>query len=543
MTLHLILDYEKEFNFPQGDVVFLTTRNRIILPPTVSVIYNDNVLGNDSVENQKYVKQFYDMLPEKYRPTANMAFSPLFLPVYNYLSNINDVLQSKPIDRIVLYDGSYYAYVSATGAEGETNRGKYLSNWLVNAIVYKKYKGRLTIEWKDRKSSLHMRTLNAFFSVTRNVKVLIFELAKSIMDVFQRRENKLCPENVFSIIELKLQYRHLNKLCKALNTDCWFYSINKHLCRETDKIHYIPALPIYKMTSLWLTSVFSPSHMVEFYGCRGRRIKKEIDYLLFQYQLKELRLKRYFGEFEMNGKKLITDMTVGCDIISCHSLVSLGINHQNYQYVSMGRVLYPNVDLADEYYLYSKKTFEFYKRMSSIYKYYFPISNNNREANRGGLLRLTFFLQPDGFVYDYLSLMKTCFHLIENFPIEVCVKPHYRQNEMEEIKNVCAFYPFVQIAKPDDSVEEILNRTDIALSIHSSVLFEALSNQVMCVVYNPGGKYDKDVYDQGICFPEVSYVITEPEALIPYIKNYVSYNELFRLRLKSFVDTRGTGND
>lgn len=159
---------------------------------------------------------------------------------------------------------------------------------------------------------------------------------------------------------------------------------------------------------------------------------------------------------------------------------------------------------------------------------------NTRIVQDSSNLVLSIFMQPDSFVYDYLKLFSELFPLLkqESKPVKVIIKPHYRQNKINDIIKIAELYDFVHIVGLHDSCEEILNESHLALSINSSVIFEALTNQIMCLVYNPNNKYNDSIYNNDICFPDVNFVVSSPYEIIGYINNYNKYNIEYHKRLK-----------
>jgi hypothetical protein len=230
-------------------------------------------------------------------------------------------------------------------------------------------------------------------------------------------------------------------------------------------------------------------------------------------------------------------MTFGMDIVSCHDLAKDMLwRHLNLQYVTMARILYPNLELADDFYLFSRRTYDLYSAYSNSYKYYLPLGNKQTSGvKKTGQVVLTIFMQPDSFVYDYFDYLRNLLPLVDSKRVKIVIKPHYRQNLMDELYEIVKPYSFVSVAGLHDSCEDLLVSTDIALSIHSSVIFEALLNNVMCLVYNPDGKYDDSIYNNDICYPEVNFVISKPQETIDYIENCEYYKKQYVERRMTFV--------
>ncbi len=539
MRLHLLIDYEDSKGIEEGDIVFVSTRNRTKLPDGVKVKYRINWQGSDSCDNRDYVNSVFRRLPEEYSSCTNTAFAKFFMPAFNILQNVEDLLNEYKVDGIVLYGGSKKCFFSATEAEGEGIRKKYQTNWMVNRLLFDIYYKDYPIEWRDRESSLFVIIRNFIHSAKRSVKDLLSEIIFSIKDI--NYSNATIPKDVrtFTIVDLPQQYNNLKYLSIVLNiNNLQFYTRNKLLSKSIESVTYIPAVSPLEVLAFWVKMILKPISSLTFYGVKSYRLKSEIDYLLFQYQLKEKRILNFFSNYELvpNGE-LLTDMTFGFDIISSHALTKFGIKHKNYQYVSMGRVLYPNLEVADEYYVYSRKTQDFYNLYSNSFHFYFPLIEEKNKETYIGPVRVTYFLQPDDIVYDFLELMQKSLPILSKMNCEVCVKPHYRQNEMDKIRAVCDGYSNVTIVGLNKSVEQILKSTDVAICIHSSVIFEAMSHFVMSLIYNPLGKYNKNIYEFDVCFPEVNFVIDKAEQIREYIDNYSEYKDFFEKRLRQYIQT------
>ena len=241
-----------------------------------------------------------------------------------------------------------------------------------------------------------------------------------------------------------------------------------------------------------------------------------------------------------------SNTTVGDDMVAIDSVArTYNLRHVNLQYVSMGRVIYPDLDLADEYYLYAQRTYKLYSSLNSSYRYYLPLQHKIEKKTDQKEVVFVIFMQPDSWEKDYLLYFDMVLPEIVRLDIyvKIIIKPHYRQNNIQILKQYQDKYGFLRVAAPDESVESLLNNATFAMSICSSVIFEAMMNHVPTIVYNPEGRYDDYVYKNDICFPNVNIVITEAEETLSVLENWNQNKIDFESRLDRFISESGANTD
>ena len=538
MKLHVLLDAKLTLNTTVQDIVLVNNNVGRVGGDGIIRMVNYGLI-NENELLYKQINEWYNSIGSKGQ-IDNSAFDAFFRHIFAILYTMDAIKSEYNIDEIWLYDGSRHTYFTSIHAEGEGEKIQYETNWLVNGIIERKYAKEVCVKWVGKKPSI----VFYFHHWLRYYKGLFIMLASAVRR--EKTSNGWCPTDrvtYLSIVDLPLQYRHLNSLFLSTESKhCVFFTLNPLLAKDEQDVHFIPKLNLFQVILVYVRSRWAFRRVrIPILNYKSSILAKELGYLNIQYHLRYERQIEYLKRLIIKGSfVVVTDMTLGMDIVSCHEMAKhLNCPHVNLQYVTMAKVLYPNLELADKFYMYSRRTFELYSKYSGSYRYYLPLKNNPmRIKSRDRNLVFTIFMQPDSFASDYFEYLSAFLPLLAGSlqNVEVIIKPHYRQNRMGELYELVKPYSFVKIAGLHDSCEDLLmNITDIALSIHSSVVFEALLNDVMCLVYSSGGKYDDEIYNNDICYPEVNFVISEAGETLNYFENYIKYKELYRERRKSFI--------
>lgn len=547
MKLHILLDYKGPYYFEEGDVVVTSRYNPLNTKHTVKevVFEYSSVYRNKKVIEE--VNGFFKNTDIYFKPTRNTIYSKLLMAIYSFLDTVEVVIQEYGIQKIILYDGCVRPFVTTINAEGEGERKDYLTNWLVNAIIYERYKDSCKVEWCHRRSVMRFSIKN-YLRWTKGIGFTILSsLIKSIIN--RGNSNEIINANIISIVDLPLQAYWLSNLLEETNRDIVFLTLGKECFKDLNNKGYhvslVPDLSFIEILKLVSYSLFkSVSLSPTLFGKQfDKLLIREIRLQSLIYQIRYKRLCGFIDNSLDNcyDNILVTNNTWGIDVISAHEVAKRSsIKHFNFQYVGLGGILYPQLDLADYYYLYDRQTYDLYKKYNSTFHLYLPlvpksIKEKNDRENRP--LTLTIFMQPDSFVFDYFDYIESIIQdeRIQQSGWKIIIKPHYRQNQMDKLISMVSGIPFVHIADPKESCADLLHNTDIAVSILSAVIFESLTNRVMCLVYNPKGKYDKYVYNYEVCYPEVNFVIRKPEETYSFMEGIMMYKAEYKKRLDKFV--------
>lgn len=549
MKLHLLIDSTISLKTTENDIVLVSNDSKAKIEGPCKVLYINSFLEAENEEVNKVVNSLFSQLDKKYEVIKNLAYVAYFRPIYMVLYNIQKILDTFTVEEIVLYGGSKHIFFSAARSEGEGNRRGYKTNWLVNEIIYNKFGKNYRVCWVSKKPSLVFKVYHFLryiyficsFAISQFLLYIYNHRGQFIIDL--KSEKKI----IFSIVDLPLQVKHLSSLLSQIKDNQVIFFLASKRCLSTlDNTTtniVIPELHFLKVIKVINAFLFDSCRIVTVpnINIKSKFLAKEIQYQAMVYYVREQKMFSFFNQLSIpDNIVLVTDMTVGFDIISSHSLaISKGWKHINFQYVSMARVLYPNLKLADHYYLYACRTFDLYKKYSNSYSLYLPLLINNSDNKRSDkdCLTMSIFMQPDSVVYDYLNYISSVLSQINSSDVNVniIIKPHYRQNLINQLYEIVKGYNFVTVVGLNDSCETLLEKTDIAMSINSSVIFEAMMHKVPCLIYNPNNKYSDLIYNNDICFPEVNFVIDNPSQTMDFLKNYLVYSKEYNDRISSFI--------
>lgn len=548
MNLHILLDYKGPYEHEEGDVVLSSPYNPldekndiIVIPFDYSIIFSDRRVIED-------VNRLYSETDALFKPTRNSVYGKLLMAIYAFDTLIERVTQEYNVDKIYLYDGCRIPFVTTLNSEGEGARKDYSTNWLVNAVLYDKYCGRYDIIWKHKINASRLYVKNYFRWIKGIITILLLSLYSRVLTKkdLQNEESK----KLLSIVDLPLQAYSINNLLSEKSKSISYLSLEKGcfnilIDKGYDVIH-IPYLRVRKLLSIAYLVLFKKVSLSAspFGKCFDMLLKREVRLQALIYHIRLNRITEFLDQIGNKSKTiLVTNMTWGTDIVSAHDAAfKTGIKHFNFQYVALGGKLFPQLELADYYYLYDKITYNLYKDYSRSFRLYLPLLKKEEErvVKKADHLRtLTIFMQPDSFAIDYLDFIESLIHndSVKKSGWRIIIKPHYRQNLLGSLYSIVESVPFVRIAEPSESCGDILRNTDIAVSIHSAVIFEAMTNGVMCLVYSAKGKYNQTIYNTGICFADVNFVINETNETFSYMESFSLYSEEYTKRLQHFLNT------
>lgn len=548
MKLHLLIDSTIRTTFSESDIVIISPYNNVNIEGCYKLIkaVRDNVLTSEEVyqEMQSAFKDYETMI----KALENTIYDRFLLTIYSYLNYVKDILLKYNIDEIVLYDGSMQVYCMSTGAEGEGERDNYKTNWLINAIIYQCFCTRKKITWINKRSALIMSLKNYLQHFKEVGRFLFSNFVGAIRDKEKSTTNfnyRSGYHNIVSIVDLPLQYRHLRNLFEGIQNLNWVsltttQTVLSHV--PNFEVVYIGKMSIFEIAKIVFRTYKIPlySYKCNLFSINSHSFTRELRYLLCVYNLRKETLKKYLLKNRIDSRfKLVTNTTVGVDLTTVRDLCKeLKIKHYNFQYVSMDKTLYPDLDLAGRYYLYSKRTYDLYKTKSNCYHLYFPTIKKSIKKMSTKEIVFTIFMQPDEFVQDYIDYMNELFPILKNRKnIRVIVKPHYRQNCMGVIESLVNQFEFTELASNSEDCSSIIMRSDLCMSIHSSVLFETLTLQVPSIIYNRDHKYDTFIHNNDACYPEVNFEIVKAIDTMKYLDNIQDTKSRYDDRLQKFMES------
>lgn len=541
MKLHLLIDCNISVE-GQAEDIALVSSYRDKMPTGCRTAYLDVNIVNEAPEIGEVIRLQLGEFDAYYMNIANEAYIKFYRPIFMVIANVEKQLGENSIDELVLYEGCETPYFITEGAEGEGVRDHYITNWMVNAFIYSQYKDKLRITWNKKNRAILLRFKNYYRNFLNTAKMIVSQGLRGIFECRKSTDIETSGITLVSVITLALQKANLDTTLKGVNkAHHVYYSYNRELVNE-DNVNPVIELSLcglYK--SIRFVRRLKQPRAIKLMDLPVPALERELKYLVQKYAIYEERLRQTIMNVTWSDKTvMVTNTTVGMDMMVCRNIArQVGWRHINLQYVSMGRVLYPNLDLADEYYLYARRTYDLYKYYSDNFRLYLPLTKGRQKrGNLNKTIVFSIFTQPDSFGKEYVDYLRLVLPEImkSNKDIKVIVKPHYRQDNVDELREVTEKYDFAKLAEPKDSCSDILSRTTIAMSINSSVIFEAMMAGVPTVVYNPEDKYHSTVYNNDFCYPEVNFVIEDAQQTLPILRKIDNYRELFDSRLTHFIE-------
>lgn len=511
--------------------------------------------ANDAIA--KEINDLFLYINEKYRKHRNVFYPRVFCPIYSIVEQISLIIKNDCVDELVLVGGSDYLFLSLTNAEGEGIKKWYRTSWFLNTVINVYFKDTINITWISKENALKMKWIgrireNYFFLTSLIIKICVAILKQNKESIIKNKYEI----NFLAIANLELQFSHLQSLLLEQYNICPITIVSNNICNSEKKnIIFRNRLGIKDLFKVIKQTCSYPSILS---GLRNLQLKiGDAQITIDDKQFNRAFRIQYFGYLcyfkelcntieTLNVSKeayLITDMTFGDDIIACHDVAQrYGLKHYNFQYVTMGKYLIPNLDLADKYFLYAKSTYELYRRYNDSYEFYLPIRKKPDEsaAMSLGVRKVVLFTQPDQYTDRYLYLIDNLAREIQinnmQNKIHLTIKLHYRQDKLEEFQKFVTNYPFINIANVNDSCENLLLKSDISISMTSSVLFEALMLGKMSIIANLDNQDYNIIYNSDICFPNINFVANSIDEIIKIcFVDYESYYENFKLRYEQYV--------
>lgn len=556
MRLVIILDDKSQaINIDESDIV-LTQNYEYYMNNrhTDKIYYVDFSLADENPKLADNINEMFALLPDEYLRYRNTFYMRVFRPMYSIVMQIKSIIKQHHIDNMVLIGGSEHLFLTLHFAEGEGSKWWYKTSWFLNGIIKQYFEEDIPVHWIKKESSAKLAVIN----YVRD-KLLLFRviMVKFILAIINKKRiareygflNQKKP--VVSIVDLSLQYRHLSSLLGSIKALDPIYLVPHRIKLEDDykvvRCSPLRLLPLIKLLCHEFKISKTKCKKVKFkllnkiviipMKCLNRSVKQT--HFQFCYRIKELSLM--FERLNIPKQAcIVTDMTFGDDIIVCNELAKLyEMQHFNFQYVVMSKMLFPQIKLADEYYLYSKNTYELYKTYSDSYKYYFPVKMNPRDHiyHFSKIIKIAIFTQPDKYTQRYLYFIGLLAERIETkkLSIQITIKLHYRQDRTEEFEKYASRFPFISIAGKKANCEELIIDSDISISITSSVLFEALMLGKIAAIVHLDGQDDSLIYNNDACFPEVNFVIKSIDEMIDLIDQYPLYINKYRERYDQFM--------
>ena len=513
-------------------------------------------LLDESEDFIKSINLFFKQLPVQFNGLQNETFARFFKPVGALIKQIEDILEDNNITEIILKGGKQYQFITLHGGEGEAKKYSYKSSWLFNSFIHQYFENRITLKWEKSKNKLkaiHFYRDNLQF-LKLLVKAIVFSFRNNKIHL-KKNLKKLENKNIIFISSI-IEYKQLKKISSSQPPlDFIFLNSNSTLSIKEENLDSIfnyasiRFLSFLKSTILFrnLKRLIKPKELVFSFQERELKIKKTSFLLAIKANFIKnnahyLELISILSVYQKNDKSLFfTGKTFGDDIVLINKLSNkLSIWHLNFQLVTMAKVLLPQMELANQFFLYSKKTYDFYKKYSKSYKYFLPLTTKEREkiTETKDKITLTVFTQPDMNTDRYLTLLKDILPII-NKRMHNCIvkiKPHYRQDYLSSFKDISDKYDFVKLIDNLKSPEEIMNTSDFMLSMTSAVLFEAIMLNCPGLIADFDGFNTEWILNNDVCYPEVNFLVKTPEEVLAILQSKDEFIEKYEKRRNKWIN-------
>ncbi len=562
MKLWIALDERIKEKTEKDDVVLVSniTAANEYKDCTVRVVKwtNSQSVNEDRTLSQA-VNAFYGHISEDFYFTKNTAYCTFFMPVAAVINEVEEIMQTHPVDTVILIGGSDKPYFTAIHGQGEGNKKWYKSSWLVNPVLYGWFVKNKTVKilWHNKQSMLrwavrHICRENFFY-----IKELLAACKRYITYCIKGNKQASAysaneKDLALAVAMLPLQYRHLVELTQSVHSVDFVFLTPFGVSTNAD-FHNVTIKPLgfinilkapfqlkerYRATASakfsWNNCSFEVGSSVLFRALKATA-------LLACIQKRELELAAE-PLLAYKPKYIVTDMTYGNFASLCYKYArEKQLCHLNFQHVAMGKLLYPDLDTADRYYLYSQKTYGLYKKHSTCYRLYMPVKTGERKSQENDTLTVSVFLQPDWFADRYYTfLCDLAAKIMDNgIAVKLLVKPHYRQNKMQLFEELAKRYEFVFLCDRSESVRDVFARSDLMMSMTSSVLFEAVSVGIPGIIIDVDGAESEFISNNDSCFEQVNFRAKSYDMIMDILKEPEQYKAQYGKRREQFVMTQG----
>lgn len=511
-------------------------------------IYHFNVSYLDEYEyTAQSINSFFEKLPDEFSPLRNVVYMRVFRPVFALIRQTEDLILEYNIDQIILNGGGNFPFITLYGGEGEGDYKFYKPSSLHNYFVYLYFKDSVNVAWINKQNSFYV---NIKHRLRENILSLKFIKRATIYTIKGNKNNtenkeirsyenltfvfgRVSYNNFIGLLDSSLLEKTLFikpitlKLVPNLNSISYKVSFLDYVKA------YIKYLRLKQMTSCKNIALNLFGKTVEF---KSNILLKALRYSYVEYYANYISLNRKLDKTKFsNQAKFISNITFGEELTLINSISkNHKLPHYNFQSVAMSKMWYPQVDLADKYFMYTKESYEFYNKLDSSYRFYLPVKNSkNRyiDFNKKNNLIVTLFTQPDRYAdyyLDFIQEFKSSLNKI-NLKIDLIIKPHYRQNKMSEFIKLVGEKKNISLEETSSKPIDFINKSDFIISMTSSVIFEAFQHNCPAIVLDISGNDSKFI--QLNCMPDVNYVVKSIEEVIDILNNPIKYT-------KKYIDRR-----
>jgi hypothetical protein len=551
----LIFDIDGDFNLniATSQNIILTS-NFLLVGKLEYVFYIDKSLLDDSPILSNELNRLFASFPESFLSFRNGVYMRIFRPVFSAIRQIELLTEEFDIDEIVLMGGSNFPFFTMYGGEGEGHHWWYKPSWLYNFFVYQYFYKSIHTNWIQKNNYYVLKC----FHYLRESLIHLKLYKRIILNHFRSKRNHCDNRKAYKYLVytmLPLQTNHITRILRFLDFEKLLFikPYSSDTQYSLNEVHYKLLFSDYRVAlNSWKNEyqrilvkeeiLFLTNKVLSFSNIFFLIALK---FSFIEYYMNLRCINRAISSFVLDTRPVyITNMTFGDDIVLINNLAKLnGVCHYNFQAVAMSIMWYPQIKLADMFYMYSEKSCDFYKKLDSSYSFYLPVESVEDALilKNGDLLTITIFLQPDNYTPRYLSFLVELNRLLISKEIKNVffkIKPHYRQNNLASFEYIVSGSPFFELVNSSIRSSELMKVSDFVLSMTSSILFEAVQLNCPAIVLDLSG-FDRSFVEIN-CLPEVNFVVNDFDSLFDILINPIKFKNLFVKRRNEYL-TRTKG--
>lgn len=525
----------------QNQDFILTTRKSARSNEAQIQFHSANTLPELSQE----INDFFEALPGSIQFMKNDFYAAFYRPYQSLVYQIEAIRASHSIGKIILLGGAKFRLFGVKNGMGEGNPMFFNKALMLNTLLYQQYHGQLEVVWQHKDTWLKaaaFQCLRFVFESLQFVKFFVVNLFAKNTDI----EGQSKKADVVGIVDTQVKARLLKKLVireqahlmvipksesAQLGGEAIFYQF-----RLVDVLAGLRAA-LSMLSLIGVKSKPAIGNIRLSWGVFGMSSIPEI----ISYQIKKRALARTMKKLKAHNPDLIyiSNSTFGTDMVVMRDAAhDAGLQLKNYQCVSFAPVWYPDMELANEYYLYDRNSFQFYQKRSPSYRYYMPDLSINRKKYEKlkSSPEIIIFTQPDDFADFYIDFLQQFADLKTDMGLKV--KLHYRQNKVEDFVRLSNDNENIEILEQIVDVAVLLETCDLAMSVSSSVLQQATFIGCPGVIYATGNE-PVDAVAKTICFPEINFIVKSAFELLKVAEEYELNYRQYEQKRNNFYEVFG----
>lgn len=495
-------------------------------------------------------------------PNINTLFRNWYFVIDFMLQQIKKITNENDVKTVYLYGGHpKVPYMTLTLAEGERPKEfLYRRKWFYNIFINSELlNSSIDVKWFKKNISLHIKIIQLIrVKIIFYVKYLTQLFSVSMPKKNGKNENRE-KVDVILLVRNPLQVEPLvgiyNEMKKQYRNPVFAYS-NSYLKRGVQNELIARKLPNYNLDSL-----IKINDIVEAKSIIKRIIKESsknnisvfgVEYQeknilrdLSSYMFDEILRVKTLDKFNVKIKTTERLVLIHNETYNYRAAIdSLWAKKNNYpifsiQHVAMEPSLKPVMIWQDRMYMMTSKISKELNKLANTNKFEFlgPGSYDdvyNSSLATKNLKEIAIFTQTDGLSDDYIEIINDLIEIREKFELNfnIKVKLHPRETNSEKYIKKYSEFEFLKIASHTENTNKIVQRSDLAISIFSGVIFQSIiiGTPVIAVNYNQKHKYNTDYIED-----EVTQKVHSKDDFAVKIINFENLRSNFLLHRKWFL--------